>query len=420
MSAASSGRHCAEPDAKASRLRLLVVIVLVGTTASVVYHYMGRYYYGVGSPQSTFLFLPKDHFNDWDNLYIFAKGFLGGVPGPYAYYPLAILFAVASTVVPMHVGFALTVVLFLVVLAWMLKGWVVDVDEHTVDKVMHAFVLMALSYPVLFALDRGNVEVIVFVLLAGFFYFTYRHDVTWMAALLLAAAVSFKLYPATLLLLLLAERRFRTVGLFVLFALALTAVSAAIVIPLGGFSVNQFWEMSAAGKDLYQLTMVQAGGGVQHGHTLWGLLRLAALLRSWSIEGWQITAYLAVAGIFSLALAVHAILREKERWKIVLYAVVPSLLLPFVSADYTLIQLYFPLVFFLNSPRRSRWDPAYVVLFGLLLIPVDYYYPIAYGDGVSISVVVYPLAMLGLLLVALKDREPELSGGGADSVRSVP
>ena len=103
-----------------------------------------------------------------------------------------------------------------------------------------------------------------------------------------------------------------------------------------------------------------------------------------------------------------------------LYAVVPSLLLPFVSADYTLIQLYFPLVFFLNSPRRSRWDPAYVVLFGLLLIPVDYYYPIAYGDGVSISVVVYPLAMLGLLLVALKDREPELSGGGADSVRSVP
>ncbi len=47
-----------------------------------------------------------------------------------------------------------------------------------------------------------------------------------------------------------------------------------------------------------------------------------------------------------------------------LFAKVPALLFPYVSADYTLIHLYFPLVFFLNAPRVSRWNVAYVALFG--------------------------------------------------------
>jgi len=79
------------------------------------------------------------------------------------------------------------------------------------------------------------------------------------------------------------------------------------------------------------------------------------------------------------------------------------LLLPFVSADYTLIMMYFPLVFFLNAPRVSRWDVAYVALFRVLLVPVDYYYLSVYSPGVSISVIVYPLALLALLLLAIGD-----------------
>lgn len=403
MSDGDPARLLVDPEVKAARLRLLVAIVLVGTTASVIYHYIGTYYYDVGMPRSTFLFLPGDHFNDWDNLYIFAEDFLAGVPGPYAYYPFAILVSLASTVLPLDVGFALMVALFLVVVAFMLKGWVVDVDEHLTEKVTHAVILTALSYPVLFALDRGNVEILIFVLLAGFFYFTYKRDVPWLAALLLAAAIAFKLYPATLLLLVLAERRFKTLVLSLCFLVVLS-VAGVVVVPLGGFGLGEFWEMTAQGKTLYQASMVQAGGGVQHGHTLWGMLRLPALLRDRSIEAWQLTAYLGVCALVVAVVAFQAVFREKERWKLVLYSVVLSILLPYVSADYTLIHLYFPLVFYLNAPRRSRWDPVYAVLFGVLLVPVDYYYPIPYGHGVSISVVVYPLALLALLVVAIRDR----------------
>jgi hypothetical protein len=45
---------------------------------------------------------------------------------------------------------------------------------------------------------------------------------------------------------------------------------------------------------------------------------------------------------------------------------------------------------------------AYVALFGVLLVPVDYYYYIL--ADVSISVIVYPAALLALVLLAILDR----------------
>lgn len=392
-----------EPDVKRSRVRLLVTIVLLGTVASVAWHYVSGFYLGLGYPRSTFLFIPGDHFNDWDNLYIYAQEYLRGVPGPFGYFPFAILTAVASTVLPMRVGFGLVIVLFLVVLVLVLRGWVVDCEEYVLTKVQSVFVLVVLSYPVLFALDRTNVELLLFAFIAGFFYFLYVRDSPWLAALLLAAAIAFKMYPATLLLLLLSERRFKPLVLAVIFALGLTAVSTVVVAALGHYSVAEFWRMNTSGKDLYQQSMVIGGGGVQHGHSLWGLVALLGLLRQTAVASWETTVYVMAAVLVFLGLAIHVVFRETEPWKRVLLAIAPAVLLPFVSADYTLIHLYFPLVFFLNAPWVSRLDAAYLALFGILLVPVDYYYPIA-GSDVSISVIVYPLALVTLMLLAILDR----------------
>jgi hypothetical protein len=152
--------------------------------------------------------------------------------------------------------------------------------------------------------------------------------------------------------------------------------------------------------DVYQQAMVIGGGGVQHGHTLWGLVGLLQMLRQHAVAGWQTTLYEVAAAATFLVLAVHAVFRETERWKLVLLATVPGLLLPYVSADYTLIQLYFPLVFFLNARRVSRWDVVYIALFGILLVPVDYYYIL--GD-ISISVIIYPASLVALVLLAIFD-----------------
>jgi hypothetical protein len=124
------------------------------------------------------------------------------------------------------------------------------------------------------------------------------------------------------------------------------------------------------------------------------------MLRQAAVTGWQTTVYAVAAAAIFLGLVVYAVFRETERWKLVLLATVPGLLLPYVSGDYTLIQLYFPLVFFVNSRRVSRWDVIYVALFGILLVPVDYRH--IRGD-ISISVIVYPAALVALVLLAILD-----------------
>jgi hypothetical protein len=248
-------------------------------------------------------------------------------------------------------------------------------------------------------------ELLLFVLVGGFLYFLYVRETPWLAALFLASAIAFKLYPVTLLLLLLAERRYKTLLLTLSLVAVLTALAVGALSVVGGHGIGEVLRMSTGEKDVYQSYMVLQDGGLQHGHTLWGLLRLPGFLRGAPIMGWQTLLYEVAAVLIFLVIAAHVVFREQERWKRVLLSVVPALLLPFVSADYTLIYLYFPLAFFVNSPRVSRWDLAYVVLFGVLLIPVDYFYLALHADGVSISVVVYPLALLTLAVLAILDRQ---------------
>ena len=396
-----SGACLVDPNVKRSRVRLLVTIVLVGTLVSIFWHYVSAFYVGQGYPQSTFLFTPGDHFNDWNYVYIYAQDFLRGVAPTFSYFPFASLTAVTTTILPITVGFILMIILFLSVLAVMLRRWVLDWDEHPLTRAQGMVVLVCLSYPVLFALDRANMEMLVFVFVAGFFYFTYVRECPWMAVLCLAAAIAFKLYPATLLLLLLAERRFKPLVLTVIIAGGLTAISAGLLAVVSPYSLADVWHMNASGMDIYQQAMVIGGGGVQHGHSLWGcLVGLQTMLSQSADAGRQMKLYAVAAAAIFLVLAVHSVFRETERWKLVLLATVPWLLLPYVSADYTLIQLYFPLVFFLNARRVSRWDFAYVALFGILLVPVDYYY--IFGD-ISISVIIYPASMVALVLLAILD-----------------
>jgi len=386
---------------------------------SIGFHYVAGFYFGQGYPHSTFLFIPADHFNDWDNPYLGAEAFLRGEPLWIVYFPFAILATLVATLLPLRFGFALMVIAFLGTLVLMVRGWVVDCQDHMLTKVQYAFILVFLSYPVLFVLDRANLEMVLFVFLAGFFYSLYVRESPWLAAFFLAAAIAFKVYPATLLLLLLAERRYKPLALAVVFAVGLTAVSALLVPLLGHVGLWEFWDLSSSGQATYQQMMVIEGGGLQHGHTLWGLLRTPGFLWGAAIQGWQTTLYSVVAALIFLVLAYHVVFRETERWKRVLLAVVPAILLPFVSADYTLIYLYFPLVFFLRAPRVSRWDIVYVVLFGVLLIPVDYYYLTLAKDGISISVIVYPIALLALVVLAVLDRQ-KLSGASRGESLAAP
>jgi hypothetical protein len=423
------GRAGASPDAanvdaavKLRRIRLIVALVLVGTVTSIGFHYMGTFWFHWDYPKSTFLFWPKDHLNDWDSTYLWTKALVHGEPGgAYIYFPFAGLVTAVATLLPMKISLGIVMLVFLGVLALMLSRWVVNLEESVLLRIQQVFILIMLSYPVLFTLDRGNQEMIVFALLAGFLYFYYVRERGWLAALLLAAAIAYKVFPATFLILLLAQRRWKLFGLAVMFTAVLTAFASVLFLGLDdGHSLSAFINHYSQGS--YQDYMVNQGAGLQHGHTLWGMTRIVGMLSGakWvAPSGYEKLVYIAIAALVFVLISLHVLFREKEIWKQVLFMTIAAIFLPFVSNDYTMIHMYLPLALFVNSARVSRWNMMYAVLFAVLLVPVDYYYlPGGLGaarDDVSISVLIYPLVLLILALVAVFDQPPRrgLRGPGA-------
>ena len=391
-------------DAKRRRLALLATIVLIGTSAAVVFHYVMAYYLGRGYPYDTFLFLPRDHFNDWNNTYRYVLHFLQGKPAPFVYFPFAFLLVAGATLLPMSAGLALLALAYVSGIVTLLWRTVLDVLPGRQLKLQYAVILVALSYPVLFTLDRGNLEMLVFLLVGGMFSFVYRRPSSWGAGLCLAAAIAIKLYPATLVVLLLAERRFKAAVVALGGALALTVGATGALALLTGQSMQSVWHQAYAEKGTYQGIQVDAGAGMQHGHTLWGLLRAPSLLMNGYAQPWLHNAYLlAVVAIFAL-FAAHVVFREGESWRKAALMVIAAITLPFVSADYTTPLIYFPLVMFLNSRRVSRYDLVYVALFGVLLVPVDYRYLPALGTiDASTSVIVYAAALTALAALTIGD-----------------
>jgi hypothetical protein len=404
-----SERAAGEAVDRQQRLQLLVTVVLVGTVASVIFHYVQGYYLGHGYPRSTFLDLPSVHFSDWDNTYRYAQHFLHRQPGGrFVYFPFAFLLACLSTLLPLRLGFVVLVGSFLVVLAWLCDRLALRAAGGKLQRLQWGFVLIVLSYPVLFVIDRGNYEMLVFIFIAAFVVLFERGRTGWAAAFL-ALAIAMKLYPATLLIVLLARRRYRACAGAALGALLLTGAGIVLLAAWSGYSLTQVVHICLSEKSLYQSQMVTQLGGLGYGHSLWGAARLSMILSGIATAAWHSRLYDVVAALIFVAVSLQVLFREKVLWRQVLLLTIPGILLPFVSADYTLIQLYVPLLLFLAAPGAGRRGLVVAGLFGLLLVPADYYYFALIDLQVSTSVFVYPLALLGMLYVVLRS-EPQLFG----------
>jgi hypothetical protein len=82
------------------------------------------------------------------------------------------------------------------------------------------------------------------------------------------------------------------------------------------------------------------------------------------------------------------------------------LVLPQLSGDYKLIHLFIPLFLFFNAQKSSRLDWLYALMFGLLLIPKDYYWfgKVISDNGthdISISMIINIIILVGMFLLIM-------------------
>jgi hypothetical protein len=236
----------------------------------------------------------------------------------------------------------------------------------------------------LFTLDRGNVEMFIFILMTLFMY-NYQKNNHIQAAIFLSLAISMKLYPGVFVVLYLLDKKYKnimiiiiTVGVVSIGSIAL--FKSEVINSLGGLQYNLAH---------FKQTYLVSADGLQHNSSLYGLLRLT-LIEYFPVTHIINTYTIIALSIFS-AITLYIVKIEKELWKRVALLTFMILLLPQVSFDYKLIHLIIVLCLFLQKRVSTGRDPWYAALLGLLLIPKDYY---ILFDDVSIAVLLNPLLML--------------------------
>jgi hypothetical protein len=413
------------------RVALLVAtVVLCGTAASAAFHYVHAAYLGQGYPLSTFLFRPHDRFKDFYQVYVNAQRFGSGHLDDLVYSPLLHIFTKSLTVAPATIGLVLVAVVFLAALAALLWRWFSpQAGQDGLVRLMTTVILGALAYPVLFVVDRGNLEMVVFVLLAVFFYLYFERRSRW-AWLPLALAIAAKYYWATLLVLLLCDRHYRQAIWAFAGAVVATVLSIVAVALVSGYSIPHVVRITLTTLNGH-VTGSQNLFVVQHGHSLWGL---AMLIDRWTgsalwlmgVQNVRRLYILVVAALFLIACRL-LLTRSYAGWEQATVLVICAILLPLENHDYTLIHLFLPLTLFVMAAGTGsrRWVCA--TLFAVPLIPVDYVYFSFQGAlyDVSVSTVVYPVALVTLAVTVLaggakRGGAAEVAAGGTPAAQEEP
>jgi hypothetical protein len=277
--------------------------------------------------------------------------------------------------------------------------------DNPKKHVSELIIISLLTYPILFTIDRGNLESLLLISLLAFIFF-YEKKSYLLSAVFLSFAIAMKVFPVVFLVLFLSDRKYKGVFLTSLFTGILTILS--LLVFKGGFFENLIYVIS--GDNLTHLNRFLGGNFMaQRGVALFTLIKIILietdLLQKVDMVQF-LNFYTKIAMVLFLPVSAYVVFLEKDFWKKAAILVIAMLLLPQVSAEYKLIHIFIPLFLFINAPKPDRLDGVYVILFGLLLIPKDYYllskvFSDAGAADISISVIINYMALITMFLLII-------------------
>jgi hypothetical protein len=231
-----------------------------------------------------------------------------------------------------------------------------------------------ISLPVTFAADRGNVDLIVFVMMVvGISAVEQRRNT--LAATWIGLAAAAKIFPVIYLFVFLRGRRLR----FLIYGVLVIGIAS--LIGFIGFHLTLKQNVDGLRLALSTLQMQMKGG-------------LGGTYFNASIPGWLQGVGYAVNGTVGdvavrnaiepfvtvvelatvVALAAYLRWREQSLWRGVTLMTLVFLLFTDVSNYYELIFLFIPLALFVKSAGVNRRTMAIAILFGAVLAPRAYFY----------------------------------------------
>jgi len=405
-------------DFRRRKLELALPILLGGMLLAVLWHGTAALLRR-GYPWNTFLFVPSASYTDFTD-------FLKPTVPAGNYFPSAYpVFYIFSSLPPLDAALLFQII-FIIGLFFLLR-----IALRPLDLPRHlrylAYVTLLGSYPVLFCLDRGNIEILLSFCI-GASLLLYAREKFGLSLLALLPAICFKFYPCLLLLLFF---RRRLILLAVIGGGAFFLVNWAALQVFHPIHPVRESYVPGFGFAYFLVHYILGPAGVSTSADAWNLFRLGVLLVhgclhqsfSWPMPAPTVIRSLAaycVVAIWGLALAVLYVLRmekslERRAIMLLLYMTIS---IP-CGGDYKLLHVLMSLVLIILITERRPGDIGITALLALALIPKREILLGFLGNGssgapdASIAIILNPLCILtamGLLFWnARRVRQPTIT-----------
>lgn len=393
---------------KSQKVTLLSIIILVGFTFGVIYHYILAYYLHAGEPYNTFVYPASQAFCDFTGMLPYIKDF-----APYqqtslwiVYFPLTYIlmfpFSLFKPTPPVYLFYISGFVAYLIFMN--IKMFSCK-NLTKMQNFQNIFIITLLSYPILYNLDKGNIDMYLFVLF-GLCVYAFKSEKYFISSILLALINAMKPFTILFLLLFLKKKKYKEF----FFSIILTAL-----LIIGGFMVlkgNFFDQICyliksvALFKSNYAMPNI-----VGMGFSSSLFMPLKGVFMQFYATPADIVNFIKIYGYISYAitgLTILFMLLEKSLWKQLTLIICNFILLPYITYDYKLIFLLIPIWLFINEKEKSRFDLAYLILFGLLFIPKALMIPFPAvnntSNWLSFSAMVNPFIMIGICLLIILEQ----------------
>ena len=378
----------------ANALRLFLVILVGFSLFEWGFAFVHRYLLHAHYPYTTPLFDPIDRLADWTSLLTRAKHFSEpGVQlrpdiGPFSSYPLPCFYIYVFFVraFPHPIRAYLIVACLIFLAAGSLFS--LHLRKLRAGRLTQAaaWLTLALGSPALFLLDRGNIEVFLWLALAlGLVAFV--NDWKYLAAFCFSLAACMKLYPAIFLLLLLPRRHYKA---FAFGAAATVLLSIAALAGVGPTISQALQDVTKNGRALQNQQLASSAERyLRWDHSLFAAAKQAVYrfdLATHQVTSQHAPQFPGMLRVYTfLAPAVFLLLyvfrlRRLPLLNQLIALTIFSILLPYASYEYTLVHLYLVwaafLIFLQQDVATSQGSLSVarlqlmIVCFAVIIAPV--------------------------------------------------
>lgn len=285
------------------------------------------------------------------------------------------------------------------------------------------------GFPLLFLLDRGNIEAVIWALvLAGLI--AYTRNRMWLAAVLWSIAASMKIFPALLFILFLARRKY---GIFVT-AIILSGIISVLSLAGVGPTIHQAALDSARNAPFLVDNYILTRSLPQFDHSLFQAVKHIVhfgLAISGHLPQMR-SAYEKALLVYNVVVVVGLVLLYWFRLRLLpvlnqfIAYIVLCVLLPYVSNEYTLIYMYMVcaafLVFLLADVATGRSEIPASAIYGICFSCAVIFAPLAYlhlgggfTRGIQFGGLLQTMFLMIIFVIALRFPMPSSLFGDLQS-----